>query len=124
MRTLVRYYLFQIPGWIFAGILVAVLRSWFELPAFVAIGLFALLVAKDVLLYPYLRSAYEIEESGAALLVGLKGVAKDRLDPGGYVSVRGELWRARVENGSEAIQSGASVRVVAGDRMTLTVVKE
>lgn len=124
MRTITRYYLFQIPGWIFAGILLAVLRLLFDLPLWVAIGLFVLFVMKDVALYPLLRNAYQIGESGAAQLVGLKGVARDRLDPHGYVSVRGELWHARVEDGSGPIPSGAPVRVVAGHRMTLTVVGE
>jgi len=124
MRTITRYYLFQVPGWIFAVILLSVLRSWFCLPVWAAIGLLALLVAKDVVLYPFLRSAYEIGESGAAQLVGLKGIARDHLDPAGYVAIRGELWRARVEDGSEPVPSGASVKVVAGNRMTLTVVKD
>lgn len=124
MRTITRYYLFQIPGWIFAGILLAVLRLLFDLPLWIATGLFVLLVIKDVALYPILRNAYEIGESGAAELVGLKGIARDRLDPYGYVSVRGELWRARVENGSGPVPSGSPVKVVAGHRMTLTVVAE
>lgn len=124
MRTIARYYLFQIPGWIFAVILLAVLRSLFGLPLWIAVGLFVLLIIKDIVLYPFLRSAYETEASGAAQLVGLKGIAKDRLDPTGYVSVRGELWQATVENGSGPVPPGAQVRVVAGNRMTLTVVKE
>ena len=122
MTTITRYYLFQVPGWIFSAIVLALLCSWFSLPVWAAIGLFVLLVVKDVVLYPILRTAYEMGESGAAQLVGLEGVARDRLDPSGYIYVRGELWRARVKEGSEPIESGATVKVVAGNRMTLTVV--
>ena len=124
MTTLTRYYLFQIPGWVFAAGILALLWSWFGMPAWVAIGLFALLVVKDIVFYPLLRIAYEVGPLGAALLVGQGGVARDRLDPFGYVHVRGELWHARIEDGSEPIQSGASVKVVAGERMTLTVISE
>ena len=41
MTTLTRYYLFQIPGWVFAAGILALLWSWFGMPAWVAIGLFA-----------------------------------------------------------------------------------
>jgi membrane-bound serine protease (ClpP class) len=122
MTTITRYYLFQVPGWIFSAIILAFLCSWVGLPLWAALGLFTLLVIKDVVLYPFLRTAYEKGESGAAQLVGLEGVARDRLDPVGYIYVRGELWRARVKDGSEPIESGAAVKVVAGNRMTLTVV--
>jgi membrane protein implicated in regulation of membrane protease activity len=122
MTTLTRYYLFQIPGWVFAAIILAVLWSSLGLPAWLASGLFGLLVIKDVVFYPLLRTAYEVGTSGAAQLVGQRGVARDRLDPAGYIHVRGELWRARIEQGAEPIQSGAAVKVIAGNRMTLTVV--
>lgn len=124
MTTLTRYYLFQIPGWVFTAIILALLWSSLGLPAWVAFGLLGLLVIKDVVFYPLLRTAYEVGTSGAARLVGQTGVARDRLDPAGYVYLRGELWHAQIEQGSEPIQSGASVKVVAGNRMTLTVVSE
>jgi len=121
MATLTRYFLFQIPGWVFAAVILALLWSWLGMPLWVAIGLFLLLVIKDIVFYPLLRVAYEVGPSGAAQLVGQRGVARDRLDPNGYVRVRGELWYAQVEDGAEPIRSGASVKVLAGTRMTLTV---
>lgn len=124
MTTLTRYYLFQVPGWIFAAVILAMVWSWLGVPAWVAIGLFGLLVVKDIVFYPLLRIAYEVSALGAARLVGQIGVARDRLDPTGYVQVQGELWHARTEDGSEPIPSGASVKVVAGERMTLTVIGE
>jgi len=124
MTTLTRYYLFQVPGWVFAAAVLAIVWSWLGVPAWVAIGLFGLLVLKDIVFYPLLRIAYEVSALGAAQLVGQGGVARDRLDPTGYVHVRGELWLARIADGSEPIQSGAAVTVVAGERMTLTVVSD
>ncbi len=124
MRTLTRYYLFQIPGWILAGALVAVLHAWLALPAWAALAVLGVVVLKDVIFYPVLRKAYQLEASGAARLVGLRGVARDSLDPNGYVYVNGELWRAKTAAGAAAIPAGAEVRVVQGHRMTLTVARD
>ncbi|MGH9783362.1 MAG: hypothetical protein ACRD88_04185, partial [Terriglobia bacterium] len=54
-----RYLLFQIPGWILAALLLGALQRWLGLPLEFAIGLFVLYVAKDFLIYPYVRKAYE-----------------------------------------------------------------
>ncbi len=124
MRTLTRYYLFQIPGWLLAVVLVAVLHSGLGLPAWAALTVLGVVVMKDVVCYPFLRKAYRLEASGAARLVDLRGVARDSLNPTGYVSVRGELWRARTGPGATAIPAGAEVRVVQGHRMTLTVTRD
>lgn len=124
VRTLTRYYLFQIPGWLLAAALVTVLRAWLGLPGWVALTIVGVVVLKDVVCYPFLRKAYQLEASGAAQLVGLRGVTRDSLDPTGYVYVHGELWRAKTEAGAPAIPAGAEVRVVQGHRMTLTVARD
>ena len=124
MRTLTRYYLFQIPGWLLAAALVTVLHAWLGLSTWVALTILGVVVLKDVVCYPFLRKAYQLEASGAAQLVGLRGVARDPLDPTGYVYVHGELWRARTEAGAAAIPAGTEVRVVQGHRMTLTVARD
>ena len=121
MRTVTRYYLFQIPGWVLAAVLVTVLHAWLGLPVWAALTVLGVVMMKDVICYPFLRKAYQLEASGAAQLVGQRGVARDSLDPAGYVYVHGELWRARIEAGADAIPAGADVRVVQGHRMTLTV---
>lgn len=124
MRTVIRYYLFQIPGWLLAGALVTVLHAWLGLPMWAALTIVGVVVLKDVVCYPFLRKAYQLEATGAAQLVGLRGVARDTLDPAGYVYVNGELWRARTEAGADAIPAGTEVRVVQGQRMTLTVTRD
>ena len=123
MRTVTRYYLFQIPGWLLAGALVTVLHAWLGLPTWVSLTILGVVVLKDVVCYPFLRKAYQLEASGAAQLVGLCGVARDPLDPTGNVYVHGELWRARTEAGAPAIPAGSEVKVIHGARMTLTVTK-
>ena len=124
MRTVTRYYLFQIPGWALTAVLVTLLHAWLGLPVWVALTVLGVVVLKDVIFYPLLRRAYQLEASGAAQLVGLRGVARDPLDPTGYVYVRGELWRAHIEPGAAAIPAGTEVRVIQGHRMTLMVAKD
>ena len=124
MRTVTRYYLFQIPGWLLAAALVTVLHLWLGLPTWAALTIVGVVVVKDMVCYPFLRKAYQLEAAGAAQLVGLHGVARDTLDPAGYVYVRGELWRAKTAAGAPAIPAGTEVRVVQGHRMMLTVARD
>ncbi len=58
-RTIARYTLFQIPDLILLGLGLAAAVRWWNLPVFAADGLLAAWVAKDVVMYPILRVAYE-----------------------------------------------------------------
>jgi membrane-bound serine protease (ClpP class) len=58
---------------------------------------------------------------GADALVGEMGVARDDLAPEGPVMVQGEIWRAIATDGS--VPSGAAVRVVDVNGLTLSVVR-
>jgi len=52
------------------------------------------------------------KSAGSALnIVGATGLVESALNPEGAVIIKGELWRARVQNGS-AVQIRARVRVV------------
>ena len=55
---------------------------------------------------------------GVETLIGASGVVVQDCRPIGRVRVRGEIWRAR---SSEDLESGARVRVVDRDRLTLLV---
>lgn len=44
-------------------------------------------------------------------MIGQKGVAKERLDPSGYIFIRGELWKAEVIEGSPPVEEGETVKV-------------
>lgn len=101
------------------------LRYWVGLPLWIVVGTFLLWVIKDFVLYPLLRVSYESGgKTGADQLIGLQGVARERLDPRGYVHVRGELWRAETEPGDGPISAGSPVRVVGTNGMTLIVATE
>lgn len=125
MSTWTKYWLFQIPGWIVAILVLWVLRVWAKLSLEVAIGLFVLWVIKDLLFYPLLRIAYQPGPGTVVdALVGLKGVTRENLDPSGYILVRGELWRARIEPENPPLAAGSPVRVLRAEGMTLVVAAE
>jgi membrane protein implicated in regulation of membrane protease activity len=121
MCTFTRYILLQIPGWLAGAAVLIVLWDWFGLAPWMAAVLFGLYVAKDLLVYPLVRRAYERgPAAGAVQLVGCVGRTRQRLQPAGYVLVRGELWRAEARNGSP-IEPGTAVRVMAARGYTLEV---
>lgn len=125
MSTLTKYLILQVPGWVLAVIVATALRHWLDLPLWAALGLVALWVIKDLVMYPLLRTAYESDvKTGVDQLVGTYGVALDELAPRGYVRVRGELWQAEVRSGSHAVSAGSMVRVEGARGMTLFVSPE
>ncbi len=111
MHVLVRYLLLQTPGWAVAAIALYLAWSWYALPPAVAVGGFSLWIAKDLVMYPFVRSAYALQPStmiGAEQMVGSLCVAAEELAPAGYVRLGGELWRAE-----------APVRVAEGERVVV-----
>jgi membrane protein implicated in regulation of membrane protease activity len=121
MTTFQRYLLFQIPGMLIDIAVLAVLIEWWNLPLWAAVGIFAVLVLKDFVLYPFLRVGYETNaKSGIERLIGERGVVKQRLDPEGYVLVHGELWKAR-STSTQPLEPGTRVRITASEDMLLLV---
>ena len=116
-----KYLLFQIPGWLTAAIVLLLAIQWQWLTPEIAVAAFAFWVAKDLLFYPLLRRAYEPDRTGAARLIGQRGVAEGDLAPQGYIRVRGELWRAAGDSTDQPIKSGTEVEVIGAERMELTV---
>ena len=121
-RIVVRYTLLQLPAIVLLILLLILAQRWVKLPAWFTWGLIAFWIAKDVVLFPLTWRAYERSKSGSAdLMIGLRGIAEDRLSPSGYIYVRGELWRAEVEENSEPIEKGERVRVYGNRGLTLLV---
>ena len=112
---------FQVPSWVLTAAGGWWLTTSLDAPGWVAVGLPVAWFIKDMALYPLLRTAYEIDDTPPiARLVGRVGTAVQRLAPGGYVRVRGELWRAEADAG-DAVEPEAPVEVVAAAGMTLRV---
>jgi len=120
MATFRRYLLYQIPGWLLGLAVMGALVHLVRLPAWIAVLALALLIAKDLLVYPLVRKAYAPAEDAMSALAGTDAVAIEALSPEGYVRVRGELWRARAA-GDETIPAGVPVRVESVEGMTLRV---
>lgn len=122
MTPWLRYLLFQIPGWIITAAVLFSLWHWQFIPAWLAVIGFFGWVLKDLLLYPFLRRAYETDaKSGSAALVGARGIAEQDLAPQGYIRVRGELWRAVASPPHRVVSAGTEVEIVSADGMQLFV---
>jgi membrane-bound serine protease (ClpP class) len=122
VSPLTRYVLFQLPGTALVGVLMLAFWEETALPGWAGVLFFVAWIAKDAMLYPMLKRAYEPgEPSDARRLVGSRGVARDELNPRGQVQVRGEIWRAQAIEGAEPIPSGTDVVVRGADRFTLLV---
>jgi membrane-bound ClpP family serine protease len=125
MSPLSKYILLQIPGLVIVSVVLFALWEWLGLRVELAVGLFALWLAKDIVLYPLTRSAYETgSATGADQLVGEQAVARGELAPRGFVLVRGELWRAEVRGHGVKVAPGSTVRIVAARRLSLIVEPE
>lgn len=122
MTTFMKYTLLQIPGWVMMALLLIGLLNWMTLPFWAAGALFVAWMAKDFILYPFVRTSYESNvKTGSEQLIGAKGIAHERLAPRGYVHVHGELWQATAEPKNKPIASGAPVCVRAAEGLTLVV---
>ena len=117
-----RYALFQIPGVTLLGLGLSAAVRWWGLPipaAFLIVGLW---IVKDIVVFPFLRVAYESSgRSSSDRLAGAVGVARQTLDPTGYVRVGAELWSAELATESAPVAVGCAIRVVKVRGLTLLV---
>ena len=122
MRVFGRYLLFQAVSWAVGGLILAALVYWDVISLWLAGVLLALLLAKDLVLFPYVRKAYEPSAShgGGSLLGGVARVEQP-LTPDGWVRVGAESWRARLIDGSRDLETGEFVEVREIDDLVLIV---
>lgn len=121
-RVVLRYALLQIP---FTALLIVVLilmRKWLDLPIWLVCGLVALLVIKDIALFPLVWRSYDPDIPALTnRLEGALGIAIDDLHPTGYVEIGAERWQAEVLGGGPSIRRGQRVRVSGISGLTLLV---
>ena len=111
-RIVFRYTLFQIPSLALLAVILLVVRRYIDLPQWFLWGFMLLWVAKDAILFPFVWRAYDrSQERSLHNMVGKKGVAKERLDPSGYIHIHGELWKAEVIDGAPPVEKGEPVWV-------------
>jgi membrane protein implicated in regulation of membrane protease activity len=122
--SLGRYALFQLPELIIGAAVLAVLVHEDVLTTRWGWLLFALWVLKEIVLFPFLRTAYEPSDpSPASKMIGKAAVVIARLDLQGTVRVGPELWGARLSPGSDPVEAGVEVCVKAVEGLTLHVEK-
>jgi len=124
-HTLFKYVLVQVPDVVIFVVVLLVLQRWLELSTWLVILLITLWVLKDILLFPLLRRSFEEgRPEDMHPMIGARGVAKDRLDPGGYAWIQGELWRAETAEGHGPIEAGDPLLVTDMRGLTLLVVRQ
>lgn len=124
-RVLAKYVLLQLPALAMLTLVLWLLRHGGVIPSWVFWVLIALWAVKDALLFPFLWRSYDPDAAAAVdPLVGAQGVARQRLDPAGYIRVGGELWQAELAPGETAVEEGETVRVREVRGLNLLVTRE
>lgn len=123
-ELVLRYAAFQVPGWVLVAVGAWIAWDAFGVDGFLAAGVVAAWLAKDVFLFPFLRVAYAPrDDRGPGGLRGARAVVVDELAPMGRVRIGGELWRARLR-GEGRVEEGNAVRVEELDGLTVVVAPE
>lgn len=124
-ELLLRYAAFQVPGWGLVGGGAWLAWTHFGVDGGLALGVLAAWIAKDVLMFPFVRVAYAArDERGPGGLRGVRAEVVDALTPSGRVRIGGELWRARLRDPASAVEAGHAVRVEELEGLTLVVAPE
>jgi membrane protein implicated in regulation of membrane protease activity len=111
-KILIRYILLQIPGTVLLALILVQVNNWIELPQWIIWFIVAIWVAKDIILFPFVWSAYDWHyQDETRSMIGKRGVAKERLAPSGYIQIYGELWKAKIIEGNRPIEKGEGVLV-------------
>jgi hypothetical protein len=76
------YLWLQIPEWLLGASVLLVVQHWFGLSPWATSLLFVAGVAKDFVLYPFVKTAYEVAvRIGVEQLIDLRGTAHTAINP-------------------------------------------
>lgn len=120
-HTLLKYTLLQLPALALLFVGLILLTKWIMIPKWIFWGIILLWVLKDLILFHFTWRSYT-SFSKENPMINLKGKAEERLDPSGYVSVKGELWKAELMNGG-MVEAGEEVIVRKSKGFSLVVEK-
>jgi membrane protein implicated in regulation of membrane protease activity len=122
LRIVVKYILLQLPGQVSFVLILLLFRQLLAVPNHLFWGLLIFWIAKDIVLFPFLWRFYDPNHYPDRFhMVGRKGIALSRLNPDGYVRVRGERWRASIADGQVPVDPGEAIWVEAVESLKLTV---
>ena len=112
VQVVIRYALFQIPGFVLLILILILFRRWVDFPPWFFWGSVFIWIVKDVVLFPFVWRAYDWSPSrGVHSLVGTEGIVEERLAPSGYIRVHGELWQAEMIREGPPIEKGEVARI-------------
>ncbi|MDB9822640.1 NfeD family protein [Deltaproteobacteria bacterium] len=121
-RLIIRYSLLQLPGIALLIVLLFFVRRWLDIPLWLMWLIPLAWVIKDIILFPFVWRAYDWDQKdGGHSIIGMHGIVSDRLDPTGYIMVRGESWKAESMGKVKTIEKGQKVRVYGINGLTLNV---
>ena len=125
LRPLLFYGLMQLPGLALLALVLWGLLDYEQISKRTASLIYLAWLIKDIVLFPFVRRAYdsgEVPDSGPRGLIGENGTVTVALAPRGFVRVRGELWQAQLSQASDPqtqLTPGTTVRIVAAEGMLL-----
>jgi membrane-bound ClpP family serine protease len=121
VHVVIRYSLLQIPEFSLLIAILSGLHYWFAIPLWVVAIIAGIWLLKDIILFFYVWPAYEMPRNKKDRRVtGVAGIAIEALDPGGYVEINGELWKAQTEDNRQ-IRAGEKVEVLDQKGLLLIV---
>jgi membrane protein implicated in regulation of membrane protease activity len=125
-KVVLRYALIQLPGTVLLVLVILLInRWWVTVPLWLGLGIVGLAIVKDLVLFPLVwRSYVGGNPDDSSSMIGRRGIVIGRLDPEGYVRVRGELWRAETVENDRPVEEGQSVAVVEVSGLKLYVRKD
>jgi membrane protein implicated in regulation of membrane protease activity len=117
-----RYALIQLPEIFLIILILTSLRMIVGIPLWLVWTPVTLWIVKDIILFPFVWRAYDKRNKGATgSLVGSQGRAQERLSPTGYVKVRGELWRAELDDSECPVHAGEAIEILGSRGSKLKV---
>ena len=120
-----RYVLFQIPGIMLVLLGAGLAVKWMELPFWIAVVIVGSWIAKDMVMFPFVWRSYDRVHPGDPFsMIGMRGTAREKLAPSGYVLVRGERWMGYLIGHDSFVEEGETIRVCEVKGLTLLVERE
>ena len=121
--VVLRYALLQVPGTLFMVLVILLIDRWLmAISPWIAMIVVLLVILKDIFLFPFIWRAYDWNRAvDHASMIGRRGIVVSRLDPCGYVRIRGELWKAETEDGAQTVEKGRAVTVLRARGLQLCV---
>ena len=99
------------------------MQSWLYLPLWLILLILTIWIVKDTILFFFIWPAYDSTKSETQphAMIGKIGLAREDLNPDGYVDIEGELWYAECIKGVHIIKEEEKIRVIGMDGLKVIV---